>query len=126
MLKLIETFDMKVTTETEQETRYAGFVDNGSRYPFDDYLMRRGFQQWDTSQDAWYFGVWVNPNSYEIVNYCEGDLYFSIYKTKAAFEAEVRRLEKFYGDPPPAFICYSFNENGATRKEIIDDRYSPE
>ena len=38
----------------------------------------------------------------------------------------VHELEKFYGDPPPAFICYSFNENGTTRKEIIDDRYSPE
>ena len=49
-----------------------GHVDR-SRYVM-DFQGPRGFYQWDTSQDAWYYGTWVNPESLQILNYAEGDI----------------------------------------------------
>ena len=125
MTEILLKYNMNKTQENSDVIKYSGFICNGSRYPFDRYLLKRGFQQWDTSSDNWYFGIWVNPHCLEIFNNCEGDLYYSLYKNKAAFDAEVKRMEEFYGSPPPAFIVYSFTDEGCQREEITDNRYSP-
>ena len=51
---------------------FTGYADR-SRYAM-DYQGPRGFYQWDTSQDAWYYGTWVNPQSLQILQYAEGDI----------------------------------------------------
>ncbi|KKL07566.1 hypothetical protein LCGC14_2584760, partial [marine sediment metagenome] len=48
----------------------------GDRYIFDFKICspRDGWQQYDTSQDAWYFGVWIHPEGRVTITFAEGDL----------------------------------------------------
>jgi hypothetical protein len=75
------------------------------RYVFD---MRRcvfddGWEQYDTDQDASYFGVWVRLSTRETVTYAEGDITHVTAPTDEAFAAELASMAEFYGSPPPAF-----------------------
>lgn len=51
------------------------FID-ADRYRFDfrECSPTNGFAQVDTSQDAWYFGSWLNPTALKYVEYIEGDV----------------------------------------------------
>lgn len=80
-----------------------GYRAAGSRYPYDATLLEQGWQQYDTDQDAWYFGVWVHLQKREIFTYAEGDRSMVQCATPEAFAAELVRMAAFYGDPPPAF-----------------------
>ena len=77
----------------------------GCRYVFDfNYLTKEtGWKQFDTDQDASYFGVWVHENDRRIVTYAEGDLTEVICLDHEGFAAEIRSMEEFYGPAPPAF-----------------------
>jgi hypothetical protein len=48
----------------------------GDRYEYDFKRCnyKTGWAQLDTSQDAWYYGNWVNPLTFELMSYCEGDV----------------------------------------------------
>ena len=73
----------------------------GSRYEFDGKLTSdQGWVQYDTDQDAWYFGVWVNPTMRCIVSYAEGDVTYVACPTEAIFRKEVDDMNDFYGPPP--------------------------
>ena len=62
-----------------------------------------GWEQYDTDQDAHYFGVWVRLSTRETVTYAEGDITHVSAPTDEAFAAEMAGMAEFYGDPPPAF-----------------------
>ncbi len=62
-----------------------------------------GWVQYDTTQDAWYFGVWVHPEKRLVLTYAEGDLSLVECPSAKTFKAELAAMEKCYGDPPPAF-----------------------
>ena len=49
---------------------------NCDRYIFDfNYChFKKGYAQLDTTEDAHYFGNWVNFKSLELITYCEGDI----------------------------------------------------
>ena len=83
------------------------FTSNADRYIFDMKLClgSEGWQQYDTSQDAWYFGVWVHLEDRQVVTYAEGDLSIDTYDTAEAFRAQLKSMAEFYGDPPPAFTA---------------------
>ncbi len=76
------------------------------RYQFDFKLCTRekGWKQYDTSQDAWYFGVWVHPEKRVIITYAEGDVTVVKCSTDESYHAELKSMAEFYGPPPPAFI----------------------
>jgi hypothetical protein len=78
------------------------FHPNWDRYKTEEHLRRvwKGWQQWDTDQDAWYYGVWVNFSRRMIVTYCEGDLYITISLDDASYKAEIQRLKDFHGEAP--------------------------
>lgn len=78
-----------------------------SRYPYDERLCEAGWQQYDTDQDASYFGIWVNLQERKVMNYIEGDRILVECDTEDALRAELADMEKFYGEVPPAFISYS-------------------
>ena len=40
-------------------------------FDFDDGFRTAGWLQFDTDQDASYYGVWVNPKLFRTLNYCE-------------------------------------------------------
>lgn len=55
-------------------TKYNDFMSD--RYHFDCRACTpaKGWAQIDTAQDAPYYGTWTNPITFELVNYCEGDV----------------------------------------------------
>jgi len=79
------------------------------RYYFDFHKCTKkdGWIQYDTSQDAHYFGIWVHPKKMEIVTYAEGDVSVVKCKDKESFKAEIKYMNEFYGNPPPAFTAIS-------------------
>lgn len=82
-------------------------IDRGShqadRYYYDRTLLAQGWQQYDTEQDAWYFGIWINPEKLETFTYAEGDTNHVIAPSIKAFRAELDRLYEFHPQAP-AFI----------------------
>lgn len=74
-----------------------------------------GFRQFDTHQDAPYFGVWVNPRTRQTLTYCEGDWSLAECPDDAAYNAEIRAMSEFY---EPGFIAVAVGNDGqATRYE---------
>lgn len=79
---------------------------DGSRYAFDAVLTERaGWIQYDTRQDASYFGVWVNQAKRCTFTYCEGDMTFVQCPTLDSFRAELADMAEFYGPPPPSAVA---------------------
>lgn len=78
--------------KTEREHRM--FTD---RYEFDfkTCTYANGFAQFDTKQDASYFGTWVSPSERKIVSYCEGDLTVQVADADEEFVALVRELVRW-------------------------------
>ena len=75
----------------------------GSRYYY-DFGPLRTWQQYDTREDASYFGVWVDLEGMRTFTYAEGDRTLVECPTRATFQAELDDLARFYGPPPPAFV----------------------
>jgi hypothetical protein len=95
-------------------------------YDFEALPPAQGWKQFDTSQDAWYFGVWVNLEKRMTFTYAEGDRTLVVCPDDDHLRAELKDAVEFYGDPPPAFIC--FDPDG-TRTDVYDTRptlYTPE
>lgn len=90
------------------------FVGGGSRYAYDMKLLKHGYVQYDTSQDAWYFGVWVNVDEMKIFTYAEGDECLQEFDDRDEFKNELLRMGEFYGDPPPAMI--TIDDDGTMTK----------
>jgi hypothetical protein len=88
------------------------------RYHF-DFDVCKSWKQFDTKQDASYFGVWVNIEKRQTLTYCEGDITLVICPTIESFRAELEDLEKFYGPQPPAWI-------GCDGIGMVDGKISPE
>ena len=84
------------------------------RYKY-DFGKCREWTQYDTDQDAWYFGVWVNQRTREILTYAEGDETLVKCPTAESFIAELASMAEFYGPPPPAFTTINFTDNTITK-----------
>lgn len=76
------------------------------RYAFDFKYCRSedGWIQYDTHQDASYFGVWCNPSKLQTVTYAEGDITLCICSTPEGYNSELSEMQDCYGDAPPALI----------------------
>jgi hypothetical protein len=73
------------------------------RYFYDfKHLQPPAWRQFDTWQDAWYFGVWVNVRERKIFTYCEGDRSLVVCPTLETFRSELEDAEQFYGPAPAA------------------------
>lgn len=92
------------------------------RYQFDFHLCtkKEGWCQYDTSQDAWYFGVWVHPGKRVILTYAEGDITVVKCPTDESYHAELKHMAEFYGPPPPAFVTIDIPS--AKRTEYYSER----
>lgn len=79
------------------------------RYYYDCELnASKGWCQYDTDQDASYFGVWVNISTMEVLTYCEGDVSHVFAQNSELFKAELQSLVEFYN--PSAFATTFDNE----------------
>jgi hypothetical protein len=81
-----------------------GIARGDTRYTYDEALCAAGWQQYDTKQDAYYFGKWVQVIERKMFCYAEGDRTLVTCPTPEAFAAELQDMAAFYGDPPPSFI----------------------
>ena len=82
------------------------FFANGDRYAYDFKRCRSadGWRQFDTHQDAWYFGIWYHPERRVVVTYAEGDEYIEVYLTDEEWRVKMKEMSEFYGAPPPMAV----------------------
>ena len=88
------------------------------RYEWDQpEFFKQGWEQYDTSQDAWYFGVWVNKQTKQILTYAEGDIILISCPTIESYNEEIKHMNNFYEE---GYICKTIENNGTTT--YIQDR----
>lgn len=77
-----------------------------SRYVVDfaEDFTAEGWLQFDTDQDAHYFGVWVNPTKMLTLSYAEGDWTLVICPSVTAYNAEIEDCCRFYGEGKVATV----------------------
>lgn len=73
-------------------------------FDFEKCTPSKGWKQYDTSQDAWYFGVWVHEKRRLILTYAEGDITIERCKTDENYHETLKHMAEFYGPPPPMAI----------------------
>ncbi len=97
-------------------------MNNGNRYAFDRGMCdtKKGFAQIDTSQDAHYYGQWVNPFEYKIVAYVEGDVILTECDTEKEFVSQLRQIEKWNNDMGHTFIGIDPRSDKEIRQKFID------
>ena len=84
--------------------------DNASRYEI-DFSLTPGWLQYDTDQDADYFGAWVNPSDLLILTYCEGDWELVVYQSPILYDDQLTHMGEFYG---VGHIAKVLDESGIT------------
>jgi hypothetical protein len=81
------------------------------RYSIDfaeDFLLE-GWAQFDTGQDAHYFGVWVNKTKLQTLTYAEGDWVLVECQDAAHYDAEIADAIRFYDE---GFVAKALDDNG--------------
>jgi len=78
---------------------------------FADDFDSEGWEQFDTDQDAPYFGVWVNRTLLMTLTYAEGDWSLVVCPDKEHYNAEVAGAIEFYGE---GFIAKAYDADGVT------------
>jgi len=89
----------------DEITTMRDFVQHKERYDY-DFGPMKNWVQYDTTQDASYFGVWVEPRKRLIFTFAEGDETLMECHSRRAFVAELARMAQFYGPPPPMATGY--------------------
>ena len=74
-------------------------------FDFDDDFRAAEWQQFDTDQDAWYYGVWVNLKTLRILTYAEGDVYLVICPDAEHYNAEIKSMCEFHGEGFAFIAC---------------------
>lgn len=72
-------------------------------------FKEQGWEQYDTDQDAHYFGVWVNPSKRLTLSYAEGDWRMVECATVENYNKEIQGMNEFYGK---GFIAKCFDMEG--------------
>ncbi len=83
-------------------------------YDFEACTIADGWEQWDTENDASYFGVWIHRADRLVVQFIEGDEVTVSCATDERFSAELTAMAEFYGPPPPSFTTID-NDGTITR-----------
>ena len=116
--KLAQPIDWE-TDATRDGCQVSRFNDPAERYlvDFAEGFTEEGWQQFDTDQDASYFGQWVNPRLRLTLAYCEGDWTLVECPSDETYNREIERLCEFFGE---GRICLAIGDDGAT--EYRQDR----
>lgn len=121
---LLAWFETAEPVTSEQAGRiWRAFLFDENRYRFDFGPCKGpGWRQYDTDQDAWYFGVWVHLAEMLVVTFAEGDLSIWVADDVASLSAELDRMAAFYGEPPPAATV--LDPDAGTITKLYDPRPS--
>lgn len=63
------------------------------QYDFKTCTYEKGWAQIDTSQDASYFGQWINPKKLQIFAYIEGDLILTKCDSAAELVEQISQMK---------------------------------
>jgi hypothetical protein len=91
---------------------YRFYGGGGDRYLIDfaDGFTAEGWMQFDTDQDASYFGTWVNPTRLCTLTYCEGDWSLVECDDATGYNTQVESACQFYG---VGFIAKTISQDGS-------------
>jgi hypothetical protein len=108
-------------TNERGNTITRAFYGERQRYKYDLELCASadGWIQYDTREDAWYFGVWVHPQRRLILTFAEGDETLTECPTEAGYRAELADMAAFYGPPPPFAVAL---DNDGTVTHYVAER----
>jgi len=67
------------------------FEDDINRYCFDN----KGYAQLDTTEDAWYYGHWIDFKNLKIISYAEGDVSIETCENKEEFKELLKKTVDF-------------------------------
>ena len=92
------------------------------RYLYDFRLctIDKGWAQIDTSQDASYFGQWVNPQTLQILCYCEGDVIRTDCDSPADLQAEIATMKQWNTDQGHRFMGIDPGFSEPLKTALID------
>jgi len=95
-----------------QRAFLCSFDNSDERYLIDfaDNRVKEGWKQFDTRQDAPYFGVWVNPKKLQTLTYAEGDWSLVTCDSKESYNHEIQSMIDFYDEGK---ICTVISEDGS-------------
>ena len=82
-------------------------------------FQSEGWQQFDTDQDESYFGVWINPRTFQVLQYAEGDWDLIDCHDRDRYRCEVQRLIDFHA---PGEICTVIDANTGAVTVVRQDR----
>ena len=87
------------TPATEDGCTIYNWSCDSERYVVDfaDDFTTEGWKQFDTDQDAHYFGVWINPQTFQVLTYAEGDWTVTDCHNRDRYRREIERLIEFHG-----------------------------
>ena len=86
---------------------------------FAEDFTAEGWQQFDTDQDAAYFGVWINPRTFQVLQYAEGDWELIDCHDRDRYRGEVQRLIDFHA---PGEICTVIDATTGAVTVVRQDR----
>lgn len=117
----IRSRGVKRPTLNERGNQVIHLSANTGRYivDFADDFTGEGWVQFDTDQDAGYFGVWMNPGKLLTMSYAEGDWYLVECPDAAHYDAEVMHACTFYG---AGFIAKTIDAAGDLTTFVQDRR----
>lgn len=115
---------IKRASERKDEANRSGNVIFRTFHPSERYVIdfaddfsAEGWEQYDTDQDAHYFGVWVNPAARKVLTYAEGDWSLVECADNGGYNAQIAGMNECYGE---GRVCAVLDENGKT--EVRQDR----
>jgi hypothetical protein len=99
-----------------------GYSPYDSRYVYDFQVCtaEKGWQQYDTDQDASYFGVWVHIEKHQVLTFVEGEQILVKCDDVDGLRRELASMKAFYGAPPAAFKVFDLERRTVT--EVFCER----
>ncbi len=90
------------------------------RYDFEVCTISKGWAQVDTSQDASYFGTWINPTKREVFCYCEGDTILTRYESDAEMAIDILHMKEWNEKQGHRFMGIDPGMNESLKQALID------
>lgn len=100
IVKKIRTTNYMDKYKNERGSTVHRMLSPSERYVIDfaDDFGSEGWMQYDTDQDAPYFGVWVNPLKFMTLTYAEGDWTLIEATGTKGYNEEIDIMNEFYGE----------------------------
>ncbi len=110
--------DPLVQTLPSGATEWQAF-DDSERYEIDFAPDGKNWDQFDTDQDAPYFGIWVNPTDLQTLRYAEGDWSFIQCENYEQYNREIDSMIEFYKQGRIATVI---DNEARTATTLVQDR----